>query len=130
MQTLTIYDRNLTGESLREVQITLDQETTTVRNIITARVEAEVRNYNRRQTKYFQGLVQPKEAEQTLNGYRLKKQQKIDPEQQIYVALDSFLKNQYFVLIDDAQAESLDEEIALNSQTDISFLKLTPLVGG
>ncbi|MEM9829010.1 MAG: hypothetical protein AAF944_00150 [Bacteroidota bacterium] len=130
MQTLTIYDRTFFGENVGEVQITVGSEVTTVREIINARVEAEVSDYNQRQAQYFQGLVQPNEAEQTLNDFRLKKRQKIDPEQHAYLALDSFLKNQYFVLIDDVQAESLDQEVTLHPETEISFLKLTPLVGG
>ncbi|MEM9674665.1 MAG: hypothetical protein AAF992_18875 [Bacteroidota bacterium] len=130
MQELTIYDRTFFGENVGEVQITISGETTTVREIITARVEAEVSSYNRQQVQYFRGLVQPSEAEQTLNGFRLKTRQKIDPEQHTYLALDCFLKNQYFVLIDDVQAESLDQEVTLRPKTEISFLKLTPLVGG
>ena len=130
MQKLTIYDRTFFGEQVGEVQIIVGNKVTTVREIINARVEAEVSSYNQRQAHYFQGLVQPTGAEQTLNGFRLKKHQKIDPEQHTYLALDSFLKNQYFVLIDDVQAESLDQEITLHPETEISFLKLTPLVGG
>mgnify|MGYP001791553307 CR=1 FL=1 len=130
MQELTIYDRTFFGENVGEVQITISGEITTVREIITARVEAEVSSYNRQQVQYFRGLVQPSEGEQTQNGFRLKTRQKIDPEQHTYLALDCFLKNQYFILIDDVQAESLDQEVTLRPKTEISFLKLTPLVGG
>ncbi|MGD1893514.1 MAG: hypothetical protein ACFB15_23350 [Cyclobacteriaceae bacterium] len=130
MQELTIYDRTFFGENVGEVQITISGEINTVREIITARVEAEVSSYNRQQVQYFRGLVQPSEGEQTQNGFRLKTRQKIDPEQHTYLALDCFLKNQYFILIDDVQAESLDQEVTLRPKTEISFLKLTPLVGG
>jgi hypothetical protein len=41
-----------------------------------------------------------------------------------------FLKNGYFVLIDNIQAETLEQEILLTNKTTVSFVKLTPLVGG
>jgi len=34
------------------------------------------------------------------------------------------------VLVDDRQAESLDEDIVVKPETRVSFLKLVPLVGG
>lgn len=54
----------------------------------------------------------------------------IDAEKQVYVALDAFTKNGYFLLIDTIQSESLEQEVFLKSTTSISFIKLTPLVGG
>ena len=37
---------------------------------------------------------------------------------------------QQFTLDDNRQAESLDEEFVVGPQTTVSFIKLTPLVGG
>ena len=78
----------------------------------------------------FQGLAQPTELEQVLNGYRLRPQQLIDAEQQVYRALEAFQKNGFFVLVNDRQVESLDQEVWLGTGATASFLKLTPLVGG
>jgi hypothetical protein len=74
--------------------------------------------------------VQPTDAETTINGYKLRQRRKVDAEQQIFTALDAFRKNGYFMLIDNLQAESLDQMVVINSATTISFIKLTPLVGG
>ena len=128
--TIMIKDATTSGRIFNETPISFDSELTTVRAIITARVGAEVDAYNNRLPEYYQGLVQPSDAENTLNGYRLRNRRKIDPEQQCTVALDAFSKNGYFVLIDNIQAESLDQMIVLTDQTDISFVKLTPLIGG
>ena len=54
----------------------------------------------------------------------------IDAERQVYIALDAFQKNGFFVLVDDLQAESLEQVVRLRSGTEVSFVKLTPLVGG
>ena len=76
------------------------------------------------------GLIQPARAERVLNGYKMKKGDLIDAEKQTYVALDAFQKNGFFILVDDQQVENLKEEILINDDTKISFVRLTPLVGG
>jgi len=110
--------------------IAVENELTTVKEIIEARVYAEVEAYNQKLPEYFNGLVQPSDTERTLNGYKLRTPRKIDPEKQAYVALDAFQKNGYFILIDDQQAETLEQEILVGTDTSVSFVQLTPLVGG
>ncbi len=128
--TITIKDETFSGKILHELDIEFDQEQVTVLDIITERVTTEVNAYNNKLPAYYQGLIEPTDAEKTLNGFKLKKQQLIDPEKQVYVALDAFQHNGFFVLIDQKQAEQLDEIVLLKSNTSISFVKLTPLVGG
>ncbi|GAB1855300.1 hypothetical protein MHTCC0001_01330 [Flavobacteriaceae bacterium MHTCC 0001] len=130
MITLTVNDETASGDILNQIQIEVESERTTLKDIITARVLGEVEAYNSSSSEYFKGLIQPNEAEKTLNGFRVKKKKKIDGEQQVYVALDAFLKNGYFVIVDDEQITDYDQEILVSKDTSISFLKLTPLVGG
>ena len=80
--------------------------------------------------EYFRGLVEPSEAEKTLNGYKLKQRRKIDWEEQYKRALDAYERNGFFVLIGDRQAESLDQTFEVKVDTEVSFVKLVPLVGG
>lgn len=127
---LTIRDKSGTGKVINEVDISLKGNRVTVKDIIEARVIAEVEKYNTRLPEYFIGLVQPTDAEKTINGYKMKDRKKVDPEKQVYVALNAFMKNGFFLLIDKFQAETLDQEVEVSSNTQISFLKLTPLVGG
>lgn len=130
MLNLTIQDKTFAGDLLHELELQFQSEEVTLREIITERVTQEVEAYNNKPLEYFKGFVQPTKAENTLNGYSLKKKAKIDAEKQVYIALDAFQKNAYFVLIDDIQGETLEQKIKLNSTTNISFLKLTQLVGG
>ncbi|HAA14997.1 MAG TPA: hypothetical protein DCE41_26210 [Cytophagales bacterium] len=130
MQLITIKDESATGDILNEIQIQIDQERTTVKDLIAARVTAEVRGYNEKNVEYYKGLVQPRDAEVTLNGFKLKKRRKLDAEKQIYKALEAFQQNGYFVLVDNLQCEDMDQEVLVNNQTTVSFIKLTPLVGG
>jgi hypothetical protein len=127
---LTITDETAGGKVLNELKISLANELTTAEEIIKARVYAEVEAYNNKMPEYFTGLVQPNEAEATLNGFKLKEKRKVDREKQFLTALDAFQKNGYFLLIDNIQAESLDQMVVINKNTTVSFVKLTPLVGG
>ncbi|EDL56503.1 hypothetical protein PM8797T_00784, partial [Gimesia maris DSM 8797] len=45
-------------------------------------------------------------------------------------AVEAFERNQILILVNERQAESLDEEIKITPQSEVSFLKLTLLVGG
>jgi hypothetical protein len=127
---ILIKDELLSGKSVYETELDFSNETITVKDVILERVKMEVADYNKRLPEYFNGLVEPLDAEKTLNGYKLKSKKVIDAEKQVYIALDAFQKNGFFVLVDNHQADSLDEEIVLKGTTTISFVKLTPLVGG
>ena len=132
MNTVIIKVKDETGSRkvYNEIDISFDRSSITVKDLIEARVFHEVNLYNKKLPEYFNGLVQPTNAEKTLNGYRLRDRKKIDPEKQVYIALDAFQKNGYFILIDNKQADELEQEIVLSPSTKVSFIKLTPLVGG
>ena len=127
---LRIQDQTGAGKIISEINISLKSNRVTVKEIIEARVIAEVERYNTKLPEYFQGLVQPTHAEKTLNGYKMKERKKVDAEKQIYIALDAFLKNGYFILIDNFQAQELEQQVDIKPSTQLSFVKLTPLVGG
>ncbi|MFT3910253.1 MAG: hypothetical protein QM737_12560 [Ferruginibacter sp.] len=128
--TLTVKDETTSGQTTNELSISFDSELTTVADIIKARVIAEVNAYNNKMPEYYRGLVQPGDAERTLNGYKLKERKKVDAEKQVLVALEAFKNNGFFILIDNIQSDSLDQMLVINNQTQVSFIKLTPLVGG
>ncbi len=130
MNLITIKDETVGGDILNEIKIQIDRERLKVKDLIASRVTAEVNAYNDKLPEYFNGLVKPSEAEQTLNGFKMRNRKKVDAEKQIYIALEAFQKNGFFILVDDNQCEDLEDEVLVNENTSISFLKLTPLVGG
>jgi hypothetical protein len=130
MAYLTIQDETATGSILNRLELEITQETLTVRELIAQRVQQEVAAHNAQQAEVYRGLVQPTESERVLNGFRLRKIKQIDAEEQVYKALEGFQQNGYFVLVNNRQVESLDEEIWLGAGATASFIKLTPLVGG
>ena len=129
-KVLLIRDETFQGDTLHELSVPVKKAQLTVREIISARVTAEVQQYNQRSGLVFQGLVQPLDAEKVLNGYRLKKRRFIDEEEQVYRALNAFQCNGFFVLVNELQVESLDQVVPLQQATIVSIIKLTPLVGG
>lgn len=130
MNSLLIKDESATGEVLHEVKLSFKNEKVTLLEIITQRVQQEVEAYNKKLPSIFHGLIQPSEAERALNGYKMKKKVKVDAEKQVLTALAAFKANGFFVLVDNHQAEELDELIMVKPSTVVSFVKLTPLVGG
>ncbi len=128
--TITIRDESTGGKTLHEWALEVLTERITVRDLIRSRVYQEVNDYNVRQPQVFRGLVQPTEAEQTLNGVKLRKGRKIDWKEQFDRAVEAFQRKQILVLADDKQLDCLDEEVEVRPDTVVSFLKLTLLVGG
>lgn len=128
---MIIVDETLTGDRLGTFTIESLDEHLTVREIIRARIWQEVHEYNSLQRAVaFKGLVQPTETETRLNGLQAKTFKPIDWEKQFKTAIRSFETNGFFILIGDRQAESLDEIFKVGAETEVSFVKFVPLVGG
>ncbi len=124
---IEILDKTLPGKTNNSFKIELE-ETTTPEEIIRVRVTHEVEMYNNKAGDKLQSLVRPLAKEARLNG--LKKRKEIDIEKQIYVALEGFQKNAFFILVDEAQVSELNQRIYLKANSKINFIKLTSLVGG
>lgn len=128
--SLTIHDETASGQKTNTLTLDCLTERMTVRELIRARIYQEVQDYNQREPEYFRGLVEPTNAERVLNGYKLKAKRKIDWNEQFERALEAFGRNGFFVLVGEKQAEDLDQEFEVKVDTEVSFVKLVPLVGG
>lgn len=130
--TLTIRDEEMSGKTIHEFSLEFLTEQITVRELIRSRVYQEVSEYNARRNskEVFQGLVQPPDAEKTPEGFLLRKGRTVDWKAQFDRAVEAFEANQILILVNDRQVESLDDVIEVGPQTEVSFLRLTMLVGG
>jgi hypothetical protein len=133
--TLTVRDESASGEVYHELPLEFPSERITVRELIRERVYQEVQDFNRKGTEVvFRGLVQPTDTERILNGkrteYRLKKHRAIDWKPQFDKAVAAFENNGFLILVNDLQAEGLDDEFEIGAGARVSFVKLTQLVGG
>ncbi|MFI0898856.1 hypothetical protein [Streptomyces sp. NPDC020983] len=131
MGTVTVVDETTSGETRGSWGLEFAEERVSAREVIRRRVFEEVAEYNARQPGLFRGLVQPTDAEHTLNGYRLRTPRRLDAERQFARAVEAFGRNGFLLLAGGRQIEDLDEEVDLSSgAAEVVFLKLVPLVGG
>lgn len=127
MKSITIKDETASGKILNEISLKFETEYISVKELIAARIKVELEKCQNNSESYVKGLVIPTDIQQRLNR---KEPPTIDVEKQVYVALDAFKKNGFFILVDDEQVEELDQKFLVDESTTVSFIKLTPLVGG
>jgi hypothetical protein len=118
------------GKTEHSFTVHVSGEKISVRELIHLRVTQEVEDFNSRQPAVFRMLVQPNDAERTLNGFKFHKPRPVNPITQYEKAIEAFEGNGFIVLVDDYQVQNLEDEIALRPETSVTFLKLVPLVGG
>ncbi len=129
--SLTIHDETLSGDIKNSFTLDDLNERLTVKELIRSRVYQEVNDHNqtKKNRKLFSGLVRPTPTEENLNKTK-KEFKKIDWEEQFDKACEAFEKNGFFILIDNHQAESLEQTFLIKPDMSISFVKLVALVGG
>jgi hypothetical protein len=130
MVTLAIVDRAPAGGRPDTWDLEIFEERLALRELIRRRVFQEVAEHNARRSGSFRGLVRPTDTERTLNGFRTREFRPVDAEAQYLRVLEAFSRNGFVVLVDDRQVEELDARVELRSGTEVTFLRLVPLVGG
>lgn len=128
--SLKIFDQTNAGEKAPAVVLELVSERITARELLERRIKVEVERFNKEKPEVFKGLVQPAETERVLNGFRLRKPKMLDWKKQLDAAVEAFDRGRIYVLVDDRQLDSLDEQLTLTSTSEVIFLKLVPLMGG
>jgi hypothetical protein len=138
--TLSIRDEAPSGEKSGPLVVEFLTETITVRELIRGRVYQEVQDHNMAAAASASAapapLVRSTEEEELLNGpaaaraeQRARRRQ-VDWKKQHEVACEAFDRGGFLVLVDDEQKTSLDDEFTIRPGTEVTFLKLMPLVGG
>lgn len=123
MRNIIILEENIAGQILKTNSFDIHSESITIKDLIKNMVNQEVLIFNKNSRN------------NTMYGYNhlasdISKSKNIDAEQEYFLALDAFQKNGFFIIVDDKQVESIDEEIYISENTKISFIKITQLVGG
>ena len=126
--TLSILYETTAGERCSAGAFQFDAATLTLRELIRVFVQKEVERFNETGSETFRGLVQPDESERILNGVR--ERPVLDWEKQFTKAIAAFNGNGFLVLLDERQITDLDETLHLTPETQLTFLKLVPLMGG
>ncbi len=130
--TVTVRDQVSFRAQPGDFRFTLALPATRVslRELIRARVFQEVQAIMVQRPSRHSALVQPGQLERKLNGPRKVITRHIDWEKQADIAVQAFQENQFLVLVDEMQVAELDEMIDIKPDTQVTFLRLTALVGG
>jgi hypothetical protein len=128
--TIHVLDESLAGERSNRRALVLPGEDVSVRELIRERVYQEVQDFNLARSGVFRGLVQPAGAEPSGAGHVVSGGREVDWRQQFALACDAFERKRLLVLIGDRQALELDERFTVAPGTEVSFVRLVPLVGG
>ena len=133
--TLTVRDETPAGGVTNEWSLEFLSETISVRDLIRERVYQEVQDHNIRPQAggAYRGLVQPEGYAQAPSGPKARAKgepRPIDWKKQYETAVEAFEANQVLILINDRQAESLDQTFTIGPESAVTFLRLTLLVGG
>ncbi|MGC1275222.1 MAG: hypothetical protein WBC44_16070 [Planctomycetaceae bacterium] len=131
IRTLTVRDETADGRAAHEWRLDVVTERLTVRDLIRDRIRREAEEYNTRRPHTWRGLVQPLvEPRHHGVGAAPREFRPVDWSRQFELACEAFVVGRLLILIGDAQADSLDEEFDARANTAVTFLRLTPLVGG
>jgi hypothetical protein len=126
--TLSVLDEATNGERRAAGPFEFETVAITLRELIRARVQQDVKRFNESESEPFRSLVQPEESERVLNG--LPSRPLLVWQRQFEKAVRAFNGNGFLVLVDDCQVTDLDQTIHLTPQSRVTFLKLVPLMGG
>lgn len=129
MAGVTILD-GLKGKESGELTLPHLPPAISLRELIRTRVREEVAKYNADASGTFRGLVAPEGSEQTREGFKIRRGRLVDWQKQADVAVEAFQRNGFFVLVDGRQVTELDEELELDADSEVRFVRLVPLVGG
>jgi len=115
-------------------RIRLPKRKISVSELIAEKVYQEVSAYNSRaRANYGREYLRNEEIERMQDAGKIglgsKRRRQVDPEVEYQKALQAFEQNVFLILVDGRQRE-LGDIITVTPQTNITFIRLVPLVGG
>ena len=111
-------------------------DTLKLRDLITRVVLEEVEAFQKRQQeRMLARVLGPAEIEQgriigKIDPGERDLQQNVNSDEAVSTALQAFLGGLYYVFIDGVQQTSLDSEVFLHNNSQVTFLRLVALAGG
>lgn len=129
MATITITDTSTDLTTRETFSLDFLTERVTVRELIRSRVYQAVSEHNAAARKRFLEWVEAGAAGGRRNP-SAHEPASIDWEAHYQSALGAFEKGHYLIFVDSQPARDLDAELELAAETEITFLRMTPLIGG
>ncbi len=137
---LKIVDKQLGKQTTPAFALRLASERITARELIRRRVRDEIRQLTEKSKKVFTDhertrsfliAFDPESPEARLNPFkRTAKPKRYDEDTEVGIACEAFEQNRFMLLFDDTQVDDLDKELIIKDDSEVVFLRLTPLIGG
>jgi hypothetical protein len=129
------------GEVYSLGEVRFHKPVITVRELIGVRVDLELEAHRDREAEIrSRAMPEISSRELQLNGAEkalrpsifmaCRGGESLARDRMIEAAEQGFLRNRFFILLDDRQAEHLDDQLELDNTGKVTFLLLTPLQGG
>jgi hypothetical protein len=117
------------GEVYSVGEVRLHKPVITVRELIAARVDLELEAHQGVSSRELQ-LNGTEKALRPSLFHACRGGEWLARDRMMEAAEQGFLRNRFFILLDDRQAEHLDDQLELDKTGEVTFLLLTPLQGG
>jgi hypothetical protein len=128
--TLTISEQATGGGKPNQFSDISIPERITVRQLICLYIDHQIEQHrDKSKDSQRHSFFIPLEQEQSLSGTQ-PGDGKLNPEKLYSRALDAFSNNQFVLLVDDHQVEELEQDVFVTAKSNVTFLKLMPLIGG
>lgn len=128
------------GEVYSVGEVRYHKPVITVRELIGVRVDLELEAHHDREADVrSRAMPGVSDLELQLNGaekalrpsvFFACRGESLARDRMIEAAEQGFLRNRFFILLDDRQAEHLDDQLELDKTGTVTFLRLIPLQGG
>ncbi|BCL81121.1 hypothetical protein ccbrp13_35860 [Ktedonobacteria bacterium brp13] len=122
--TITIKNESLQGTQ-PSWQLEINEEYSTLRDIIRSRIYQDVSEYNARKRVQSLCLIPPTSCQSEAEDMPT-----LDWQTQYTQAIKAFEKRSYIVIVDNKQVTQLDSPVQLTIESTVTFFKLVPLIGG
>lgn len=126
--TVIVRDESIDGRA-HEWPLEVSAERLSVAELIRKRLRHEVEKYNAHRPHRYRGLVQPASFGMAAPECRGKRDVRpLDWQAHYDIVQEAYAAGQLLILIDDVQAESLEEEFDVGPCTTVTFVCLASLV--
>jgi hypothetical protein len=125
---LKIVDQTVGVHPVVVRELYLASERITLRELLKRRIDEEAAELNAGRSDVHP-LVFPSAHEQRLNGEK-QVRRTIDADQQFAAAVEAFERKRIIIIADGRQLLDLEQPITVTATTEVTFLRLVPLVGG
>lgn len=125
---ISLRDLSRTGHELGRAEVDGLPATTSLRDILRARIRSEVARYNAAPGTVFHGLVQPADAVRHRDGHHLATPRPLDPDRLVTAAEEAVAAGVLGFLLEGEFVTALDRDIQVDNYEELVLVLQRPVV--